>query len=60
VLHEHSVAGMVNKVLASVADRVFTAFPDVLKTPSGSAIRCARGHFQQAGPADRFTGRTGL
>ena len=31
VLHEqNAVAGMVNKVLAKVADRVFTAFPDVL------------------------------
>jgi UDP-N-acetylglucosamine--N-acetylmuramyl-(pentapeptide) pyrophosphoryl-undecaprenol N-acetylglucosamine transferase len=28
VLHEqNSVAGMANKVLAGVADRVFTAFP---------------------------------
>ena len=32
VLHEqNSVAGMANKVLAGVADRVFTAFPDVFK-----------------------------
>jgi UDP-N-acetylglucosamine--N-acetylmuramyl-(pentapeptide) pyrophosphoryl-undecaprenol N-acetylglucosamine transferase len=32
VLHEqNSVAGMANKVLAGVADRVFTAFPNVLK-----------------------------
>src|SRR5690349_5611990 len=32
VLHEqNSVAGMANKVLASVADRVFSAFPNVMK-----------------------------
>lgn len=32
VLHEqNSVAGMANKVLASVADRILTGFPDVLK-----------------------------
>jgi UDP-N-acetylglucosamine--N-acetylmuramyl-(pentapeptide) pyrophosphoryl-undecaprenol N-acetylglucosamine transferase len=32
VLHEqNSVAGMANKVLAGVADRVFTAFPDVFQ-----------------------------
>ncbi len=32
VLHEqNSVAGMANRVLAGVADRVYTAFPDVLK-----------------------------
>ena len=31
VLHEqNSVAGMANKVLAGVADRIFTAFPNVL------------------------------
>src|SRR5690606_32148388 len=31
MLHEqNSVAGMANKVLASVADRIFTAFPGVL------------------------------
>jgi UDP-N-acetylglucosamine--N-acetylmuramyl-(pentapeptide) pyrophosphoryl-undecaprenol N-acetylglucosamine transferase len=31
VLHEqNSVAGMANKVLAGIADRVFTAFPDAL------------------------------
>jgi UDP-N-acetylglucosamine--N-acetylmuramyl-(pentapeptide) pyrophosphoryl-undecaprenol N-acetylglucosamine transferase len=60
VLHEqNSVAGMVNKVLASVADRVFTAFPDVLKNAEwvGNPLRPA--FTQQAGPADRFTGRTG-
>ena len=32
VLHEqNSIAGMANKVLAGVADRVFTAFPGVMK-----------------------------
>ena len=45
VLHEqNSVAGMANKVLAGVADRVFTAFPNVLKGASGWATPCAR-HF---------------
>ena len=44
VLHEqNSVAGMANKVLAGVADRVYSAFPDVIEEGrSGSAIRCAR------------------
>jgi UDP-N-acetylglucosamine--N-acetylmuramyl-(pentapeptide) pyrophosphoryl-undecaprenol N-acetylglucosamine transferase len=43
VLHEqNSVAGMANKVLAGVADRVFTAFPNVWpRQASGWAIRCA-------------------
>ena len=36
VLHEqNSVAGMANKVLAGVADRVFTAFPTCSRRPSG-------------------------
>jgi UDP-N-acetylglucosamine--N-acetylmuramyl-(pentapeptide) pyrophosphoryl-undecaprenol N-acetylglucosamine transferase len=60
VLHEqNSVAGLVNKVLASVADRVFTAFPDVLKNASwvGNPLRPA--FTQQADPVVRFAGRGG-
>lgn len=60
VLHEqNSVAGMVNKVLALVADRVFTAFPAVLKNAVwiGNPLRAA--FTQQADPAVRFAGRQG-
>lgn len=60
VLHEqNSVAGMVNKVLASVADRVFTAFPGVLKNAQwvGNPLRPA--FTQQADPDTRFAGRSG-
>ena len=60
VLHEqNSVAGMVNKILAQVADRVFTAFPDVLKNAQwvGNPLRTA--FTQQADPGVRFAGRTG-
>ncbi|RQO83159.1 undecaprenyldiphospho-muramoylpentapeptide beta-N-acetylglucosaminyltransferase [Acidovorax sp. FJL06] len=60
VLHEqNSVAGMANKVLAGVADRVFTAFPDVFKKGQwvGNPLRTA--FTQQAGPTERFAGRTG-
>ena len=60
VLHEqNSVAGMANKVLAVVADRVFTAFPDVLKKAQwvGNPLRSA--FTRQAAPAERFAGRTG-
>ena len=60
VLHEqNSVAGMVNKVLATVADRVFTAFPKVLKHAEwvGNPLRTA--FTVQADPATRFAGRTG-
>ena len=60
VLHEqNSVAGMVNKILAQVADRVFTAFPNVLKNAQwvGNPLRTAFMH--QADPDVRFAERTG-
>jgi len=60
VLHEqNSVAGLANKVLAQLADRVFTAFPDVFATSQwvGNPLRSA--FTQQATPAERFAGRSG-
>ncbi|MET3478728.1 undecaprenyldiphospho-muramoylpentapeptide beta-N-acetylglucosaminyltransferase [Variovorax atrisoli] len=60
VLHEqNSVAGLANKVLAGVADRVFTAFPNVLKKAQwvGNPLRAA--FTSKPGPAERFAGRTG-
>ena len=60
VLHEqNSVAGMANKVLAGVADRVFTAFPDVLKGARwvGNPLRAA--FLNRPEPAQRFAGRSG-
>lgn len=60
MLHEqNSVAGMANKVLVQLADRVFTAFPGVFKTGHwvGNPLRPA--FTEQASPAERFAGRTG-
>jgi UDP-N-acetylglucosamine--N-acetylmuramyl-(pentapeptide) pyrophosphoryl-undecaprenol N-acetylglucosamine transferase len=60
VLHEqNSVAGMANKVLASVADRIFTAFPGVFAKGQwvGNPLRTP--FLQQAAPADRFADRQG-
>ena len=64
VLHEqNSVAGMANKVLALVADRVFTAFPGAVKgvlknaTWVGNPLREA--FLKQPDPALRFAGRSG-
>ena len=63
VLHEqNSVAGMANKVLAGIADRVFTAFPGVLPKARqvqwvGNPLREA--FTQVAEPAERFAGRSG-
>ena len=60
VLHEqNSVAGMANRVLAGMADRIFTAFPGVFKKGAwvGNPLRVA--FTQQADPAARFAGRGG-
>ncbi|PUE42163.1 undecaprenyldiphospho-muramoylpentapeptide beta-N-acetylglucosaminyltransferase [Limnohabitans sp. Hippo3] len=60
VLHEqNSVAGLANKVLAQVADRVFTAFPGVFKTGQWVGNPLRQAFTQQASPAERFAGRTG-
>jgi len=60
LLHEqNSVAGLANKVLAGVADKVFSAFPKVLKGAEwvGNPLRAA--FLQQPDPAQRFAGRSG-
>ncbi len=60
ILHEqNSVAGWANRVLAEVSDRVFTAFPNVLKkaTCVGNPLRPA--FTRQLPPAQRFSGRSG-
>lgn len=60
LLHEqNSVAGLANKVLAGVADRVFTAFPNVMGKGQwvGNPLRAA--FLQQSAPAQRFAGRSG-
>jgi UDP-N-acetylglucosamine--N-acetylmuramyl-(pentapeptide) pyrophosphoryl-undecaprenol N-acetylglucosamine transferase len=60
VLHEqNSVAGLANKVLAQMADRVFTAFPRVFKTGQWVGNPLRQAFTQQASPAERFAGRTG-
>jgi UDP-N-acetylglucosamine--N-acetylmuramyl-(pentapeptide) pyrophosphoryl-undecaprenol N-acetylglucosamine transferase len=60
VLHEqNSVAGLANKVLAQLADRVFTAFPGVFKTGHWVGNPLRRAFTEQAAPAVRFEGRTG-
>ena len=60
VLHEqNSVAGMANRVLALVARRVFTAFPNVLAKGQwvGNPLRAE--FLLQPGPQARFANRTG-
>jgi len=60
ILHEqNSVAGLANKVLAGVADRVFTAFPKVIKGAQwiGNPLRAA--FLNLPTPEQRFAGRSG-
>lgn len=60
VLHEqNSVAGLANRVLAQLADRIYTAFPDALPKGQwiGNPLRAAFLH--QASPAERFADRQG-
>jgi UDP-N-acetylglucosamine--N-acetylmuramyl-(pentapeptide) pyrophosphoryl-undecaprenol N-acetylglucosamine transferase len=60
VLHEqNSVAGLANKVLVQLADRVFTAFPGVFKTGQWVGNPLRRAFTEQAAPAERFMGRSG-
>lgn len=60
ILHEqNSVAGLANKVLSTMADRVFTAFPGVLGKAEwiGNPLRPA--FTRQPDPAVRFADRSG-
>lgn len=60
VLHEqNSVAGMANKVLAKVADRVLSTFPQVLPDSEwvGNPLRAE--FLKQAPPTERFANRAG-
>jgi len=60
VLHEqNSVAGMANKVLSQLADRVFTAFPDVFKQGQWVGNPLRQAFTEQAAPVERFAGRSG-
>jgi UDP-N-acetylglucosamine--N-acetylmuramyl-(pentapeptide) pyrophosphoryl-undecaprenol N-acetylglucosamine transferase len=60
VLHEqNSVAGMANKVLAGVADRVYTAFPNVMPKGEWIGNPLREAFLNQPPPAERFAGRSG-
>ena len=60
VLHEqNSVAGLANKVLAGVADRIFTAFPDVFKKGQWVGNPLRTDFLRMPDPATRFANRSG-
>ncbi len=60
VVHEqNSIAGLANKTLAKLADRILTGFPGVLKKGEwcGNPVRPEIAYL--ASPAQRFEGRSG-
>jgi UDP-N-acetylglucosamine--N-acetylmuramyl-(pentapeptide) pyrophosphoryl-undecaprenol N-acetylglucosamine transferase len=60
VLHEqNSIAGLANKVLARVADRILVAFPNVLKNAEWTGNPVRRDIAQLPAPEQRFRNRTG-
>jgi UDP-N-acetylglucosamine--N-acetylmuramyl-(pentapeptide) pyrophosphoryl-undecaprenol N-acetylglucosamine transferase len=60
VVHEqNSVAGLANRVLAGVADKVVTGFPGVLKKGEWAGNPVRADITAVAPPAQRFAGRSG-
>lgn len=60
VLHEqNSVAGMANRILAGVADRIYSAFPNVLRKAEWVGNPLREGFLRQPPPEQRFAGRSG-
>jgi UDP-N-acetylglucosamine--N-acetylmuramyl-(pentapeptide) pyrophosphoryl-undecaprenol N-acetylglucosamine transferase len=60
ILHEqNSVAGMANKVLATVADLVLTTFPGVFAKGDWIGNPLRKEFLEQAPPAERFAHRNG-
>jgi len=60
ILHEqNSVAGLANKVLSNVADRVFTAFPNVVKGAQWVGNPLREAFLNLPTPEQRFAGRSG-
>jgi UDP-N-acetylglucosamine--N-acetylmuramyl-(pentapeptide) pyrophosphoryl-undecaprenol N-acetylglucosamine transferase len=59
-LHEqNAIAGLTNRVLASIADKVMVAFPDALKKAEWTGNPVRRPIAELAAPEERFAGRTG-
>ena len=61
VLHEqNSIAGLANKVLAKVADRVLTAFPGVFACAEYVGNPLRQEFMMQEAPEQRYEGRQGV
>ena len=59
-LHEqNAIAGLANRVLAAVADKVMVAFPDALKKGEWTGNPVRKAIAELAPPEQRFAGRAG-
>ncbi len=60
VLHEqNAIAGLSNRVLASIADRVFSAFPGALRKAQWVGNPLRQAFVTQPAPDERYAGRQG-
>lgn len=59
VHEQNAVAGLANRVLASVSDKVMVAFPDALKAAEWTGNPVRREIARVARPEERFAGRSG-
>jgi UDP-N-acetylglucosamine--N-acetylmuramyl-(pentapeptide) pyrophosphoryl-undecaprenol N-acetylglucosamine transferase len=59
VHEQNAVAGLANRVLASVSDKVMVAFPDALKAAEWTGNPVRREIARIARPEERFAGRSG-
>lgn len=59
VHEQNSIAGLANRVLASVADRILSGFPGVLKKAEWVGNPVRESIVQLPAPAARFAGRSG-
>ena len=59
VHEQNAVAGLANRVLASVSDKVMVAFPDALKGAEWTGNPVRREVARIARPEERFAGRSG-
>jgi len=59
VHEQNAIAGLANRVLAAVADKAMTAFPDVLKGAEWTGNPVRREIAALAPPEERFAGRGG-
>ena len=59
VHEQNAIAGLTNRVLATVSDKVMVAFPDAIKAAEWTGNPVRRDIARIPAPAERFAGRSG-